>query len=549
MRMRLLAILAALALPGAAAAQAEWRALVVGNGAYRLAAPVPGAPATAGAAAEALRGAGFVVVTGSDLDAAGLRGALSRLAAAEAGEPAGRIVVVLAGHFARSRGETWFLGVDAQAPDLGSVAAAGIPLGAVLDLAAAVPGGALVALATEDRVLPLGPLLAPGIGALDVPQGVTVLRGRPSDLAALMRDGLLAPGSVPAALLSAHPEIAAEGFVSAAAPFLPAPSNALPDAEAVAWAAARRIGTAAAYQTYLEAWPQGANAAAARAALAQPNPQPTAEERAAAAETALALSRDSRRAVQRALTLLGYGTRGIDGIFGPGTRGAIAGWQAAQGLDRTGYLTAEQVTRIEAQAARRAAELEAEAAARRAAEEQADRAFWSETGARGDEAGLRAYLRRHPDGLFADAARARLAAIEAAQREQAAERDRADWARAERQDTVAAYRGYLAEFPQGAFARAATDRIEALSTAPDEGDRAEARRAEAALGLNDFSRNVLESRLQAAGFDPGRVDGVFDESTRRAIRRFQRSRDLPVTGFLNERVVVLLLAGTIRTQP
>ena len=50
--------------------------------------------------------------------------------------------------------------------------------------------------------------------------------------------------------------------------------------------------------------------------------------------------------------------------FGRGTRTAITDWQKAQGFDATGFLTAEQITRLDAQAERRAAELEAEAETR-----------------------------------------------------------------------------------------------------------------------------------------------------------------------------------------
>ncbi len=46
-------------------------------------------------------------------------------------------------------------------------------------------------------------------------------------------------------------------------------------------------------------------------------------------EAALRLTRDQRRQVQRDLSLMGYDTRGIDGVFGRGTRAAIAGWQSA----------------------------------------------------------------------------------------------------------------------------------------------------------------------------------------------------------------------------
>ena len=157
------------------------------------------------------------------------------------------------------------------------------------------------------------------------------------------------------------------------------------------------------------------------------------------------MSRDERRAIQRDLTTLGFNTRGIDGLFGPGTRGAIRGWQGRSDLDETGYLTRDQIFQLAGQAARRAAEIEAEERARREAAERADRAYWDGTGAGADEAGLRAYLGRYPDGIFAALARERLAELEAQARLQT---DRDAWRRADARDTARAYRRYLSEFPR-----------------------------------------------------------------------------------------------------
>ena len=50
------------------------------------------------------------------------------------------------------------------------------------------------------------------------------------------------------------------------------------------------------------------------------------------------------------------------------------------------------------------------------------------------------------------------------------------------------------------------------------------------------------------GLNPGEVDGQFDAATRRALRRYQRERDLPVSGYLNEPTVVRLLADSLPQQ-
>lgn len=65
-------------------------------------------------------------------------------------------------------------------------------------------------------------------------------------------------------------------------------------------------------------------------------------------ETALELDRAGRIAVQRRLNLLGYSTRGVDGVFGPGTRAGISQWQLKNGLPVSGYLAADQLSVLNA---------------------------------------------------------------------------------------------------------------------------------------------------------------------------------------------------------
>ncbi|MGC5198628.1 peptidoglycan-binding domain-containing protein, partial [Aphanothece microscopica] len=66
-----------------------------------------------------------------------------------------------------------------------------------------------------------------------------------------------------------------------------------------------------------------------------------------------------------------------------------------------------------------------------------------------------------------------------------------------------------------------------------------------ALNLNGLARNLIEQRLDNLGFRPGAVDGVFDDRTRRAIRRFQDSRGMEETGYLDQASMVALLAGGV----
>ncbi|MBC7155937.1 MAG: peptidoglycan-binding protein [Rhodobacteraceae bacterium] len=522
------------------------RALILANERYDAAAAISAADEALSATGP-LRQAGFSVVQGADLTTAEMRRRLSGFLTADAGPE--RLVIVLTGHFAHGGAETWFLGTEVDAPDLATVGGAGIALSTVLEIAGAAPGGAAVLLGSEERRIALGAGLAAGIRVPDtVPQGVTLIAGDASAVAGVVAGDLMTPGRPLAEALAGRRNLSVSGFVSGLVPFLPGGASPAPAdtgaterrTEQGFWEATAALDTAAAYQRYLERYPRGLHAAEARAALEAIRGEP--ERAARLAEEALALSRDDRREVQRALSLLEFDPRGIDGVFGPGTRAAVTAWQRRNGFEPTGFLNRDSLAQLRAQAERRAAELEAEAAARREEQERADRAFWAETGAAGDEAGLRAYLRRFPDGVYADLAEARLAEFEQARAETAAERDRAAWADAEADGRPAAYQAYLRGFPEGAFADAARDRIDALTRDPAEEAAA---RAEAALNLPVFTLQLIESRLQSMGLDPGPTDGVLDNRSRRALRRYQDARGMTVTGYLDQPTVVRLLADSL----
>ena len=222
-------------------------------------------------------------------------------------------------------------------------------------------------------------------------------------------------------------------------------------------------------------------------------------------------------------------------------------WQKAQGFEETGFLTRDQITRLDAQAERRATELEAEAERRRVEQLAADRAFWDETGAFDDEAGLRAYLGRYPDGEYSEIAQERLAEIERQKRRDTDARDRQLWDEATQVNTERAYRDYLELAPRGAFRDEAETRIARIRAEESNAQaNSAAARAEQAMNLSPRTRQVIEDRLDKLGLRPGPVDGTFDNDTRRAIRRYQASRNLEESGYLNEAVVVQLLADSVR---
>ncbi|MFN6977123.1 MAG: peptidoglycan-binding protein, partial [Gemmobacter sp.] len=428
---------------------------------------------------------GDAVAIDSGLRAAGFAAATSRLATTDAmrrtlaeAPDTGleRLAVVLTGRFVHSARGAWFLG--AEAPPVVTLATAdafGLNLVTLAEIAAATPGGALLLLGdTGAGGADAG--LVPGVGPANwLPPGVTLVRGPDAAVTAFARDALLRPGVPLASLVAARPGLTLVG--PGAQPFLPGvPAPPPASGEEADWSRAVAAGTEAGFAAFLNRWPDGRYAAEARAAIAAirvataapviplppvPPPAATPDTRydPAADEARLNLSRDARVAIQQALTALGYNTRGIDGIFGPGTRSAISAWQSAGGRFPTGYLDIAQLTALQAEAAAAAREAE-------------DRRYWEQYGSSGNQASVQNYLNLFPLGVFA-----LLALEQLANTDNAPQADQAAWAQARAVDTIPAYRAYLAAWPRGAYANAARTRIAILEGQP--GDRAAWNRATA----------------------------------------------------------------------
>ncbi len=577
MRHLLLTATFALGLPLLApAAMAGDVALVLGNERYDTLGRLPrGAEVTVATAG--LSALGFDISVLRNGDAAGVARTLEGFL--EVVPDAGRIVVALSGRFVTDGERTWFLTADAGAPGILTLGETAIPVDSLLAVLARAPGQALLLLGADPgATVEFDPWLHEGIGALDIPQGVTVLTGEPRPVADFLRDALGRPEGDLAALLAEDGRLVAAGFLPASFPFMPAlPEVVVPpaaDADRIAadealWRRVMAQDNVEAYRGYLRQFPEGRHIAEAQTAIAAILSEPFRDER--LAEEALGLTREQRRDIQSDLTTMGFDTRGIDGIFGQGTRRAIMNWQQENGFAQSGYLTMEQVQRLDGQAARRAAEIATEAERQRQEAARLDRAYWEETGARGDEAGLRAYLMRHPQGMFAAEAQQALERILRQAQEDQAARESGAWETARRQDSARAYRDYLRAFPEGPHAAEARARIAAIEGAvvpvdpaqpPGQGSepgsepgsgtpqagQAEtdrARAVEEALGLNSLTLRLIESRLAGLGLDPGEVDGRFDNRTRRAIRRYQEENGIAPSGYLDEQTMVRILAGVI----
>ena len=184
------------------------------------------------------------------------------------------------------------------------------------------------------------------------------------------------------------------------------------------------------------------------------------------------LSKNDRRLVQRSLTQSGFDTRGADGIFGKGTRRAIRDWQAYNGYRVSGRLTERQFNAIigggNVQFQSRSG----------------DRDAWAEARALNDDRAYQSYLRRYPNGLYADQARERL------------DRRRLAGSRADR---------------------------------------------ERALGLNRNQRREVEQLLARSGYYPGSINGKFGPTARQAIRDYRRDRGLPEHAYLDREMLRYLV--------
>ena len=483
---------------------------------------------------EAFKEQGFEVIEGADLTRLEMLALAKR--ADSISEAVENFVILLSGNIVNDGQQTWVLPVDTAGDTLLEAAFGAPTLDTFLSMAGAKPGHASVFIGISDVDPNRNSGLKSGLADANIPQGVLLVSGQADDIEELLTDDLLGSNRPMSVLLANPSRIDVAGYVSpdnglnspSATAETPTPGNWVDFvAEQTLWAVADKSNNRDDLEEYLRRFPNGIFAQAARARLATTAPAivaPTPEE----GEAALGLSRTERRNIQEDLTLLGFDTRGVDGILGRGSRAAIAAWQDSQRLDATGYLTDPQITQLREQAD-----------AERTIQEAADRRYWNAVGSSGRMADLQAYLDRYPAGIYADEARELLAVYEA---EEATQRDNDAWSAAVAGSTANSYRAYLAEFPQGIYATVAKQRIETLD--PDDStDVNAAKAAEARLNLNVATRLLIENRLKSAGFNPGRLDGVFDSSTRKAITKYQKDRGLNQTGYIDAATVRALLLG------
>ncbi len=531
-------ILAAFLTVGALPAWAEDIAILIGNRDHDRAGTVRSADAVFDLQFP-LREAGFTVLSGRDLGGEGYDQILDDLL--DQLEGADRLIFVLAGHVVQNETGSLLLPVDADPAQGLRLPRDALPISQLLQVGATRPGGAVLAIGTERGTLRgLDRRWREGLGAVDVPQGVTLVTGTPRAVTDFVAEVVLAPRPVLEGVRAFDGAVAVEGYVARLHPFLGSAQSPEAAREDGFWAAVQALGTREAVDAYLDQYPRGQYRDAARAL--QEDIQQRPQREAEAAEAALSLDRNERRAIQRALVLLGYDTRGIDGIFGRGTRAGIRAWQGDTGRFQSGYLDREQLAALERQAAQRQAALEAEAAERARQEAAREDGVWRRTQRQDTPEAYRAYLERYPDGTYEAEALLRLRQFERQARQDARAEELAFWDDVRFDGSAEAYRQYLARYPDGVFAGEAQAALEALE--PQVDVQALAAVENQVLG-NPIIRLLAERRLADLGLEPGQVDGSFDDATRRAIRRFQRARALEPTGYVDQATAVRMLTDAV----
>ncbi|MEM9428037.1 MAG: peptidoglycan-binding domain-containing protein [Pseudomonadota bacterium] len=465
------------------------------------------------------RDRGFDVIEGETLDRDGMRTLIAQFSEAVETRAGDDLVLIsFTGPVATVAGDTFAVPAGASLRQRTETLLDAVPVASLTGIGAGRPEArtAVFLGATGQNRLRQVPFVD---DALEVaaPDGTLVVHGGARRVSAVLKEDMLVlnRSAAEAAARSRGVE-----FVGAVSPDL----VLSPDGgrrrvvEDMLWRVAAASDNPELFRLYLERFPNGPNAAEARRRVGPVAPEDL--------EAALDLSDEKRRELQQDLTVLGYDTRGIDGIYGPGTRASIAAFQEKAGREPTGFLTETDVAEIDRAA--RAARADRRAA--RDAEEAKDRAFWQRTGASGSRVGLRRYLEAYPRGVHAAEARAELEKLQAADAREAQQDDRQAWRAARETNTERAYRRYIARYPDGRYRDDAEARIFGLEEARAASRAAEQERA---LGLSTASLANVELRLRELGFPPGPADGDLTRRSRTAIETFQRAYRLPATGYLD----------------
>ncbi len=563
-------LLLAIAPASAEQAQSDRVALLIGNSDYQNAPQADTAVRDVRSVAQALRDGGWETTTATNLDRDGMHDAFARFA--DDAKDAKDVLIYYSGHALRTGGASYLAPTDQEAGSLVDVLFDGVPLSLALRIAngASEQGVVLVDGAQLQGFKPTS-FVEPGLADITAPAHVFVISAAPpgqairrspdrdSRFARQLTDDFLQPGAdvaKTAKRLGAPiwtTGTATNGFALVPEPQAISQTSSKGDLEheieLAYWRTAERTGKAEDYRAYLNRYPNGAFSEFARDRLdlqsSGQTPQKPSVDPAVEAERQLALSPARIRQVQNWLRAVGYDPGSVDGLMGPNTRSALRDWERAHNRDVNGYLSSADLDNLQAQGEAALAEQKRKEAEQQRVADAQDQGYWAGTGAKGTPAGYRSYLDRYPNGQHASEARAALSSMQEANADEALRQERRDFRQARRQDTAEAYRDYLAQYPNGAFRDDAEARLNDIEGSEREAAQSErGQRNEQALGLNQQDRLSVEQRLRSLGFEPGPIDGNFDNRTRDAIARYQSSRGMTSTGYLDRQTVVGIVQET-----
>src|SRR4030095_3012132 len=72
-------------------------------------------------------------------------------------------------------------------------------------------------------------------------------------------------------------------------------------------------------------------------------------------------------------------------------------------------------------------------------------------------------------------------------------------------------------------------------TRPGDNEDVPGIRGQGTVELSKDDMRKVEEALKAKGYNPGKIDGVVDDTNRAAIRSFQKDKTLPITGTVDSR--------------
>jgi uncharacterized caspase-like protein len=173
-----------------------------------------------------------------------------------------------------------------------------------------------------------------------------------------------------------------------------------------------------------------------------------------------------------------------------------------------------------------------------------------------------AFLGSFPEGYYASLARERIAALALAKQQEELETAPLEdvyWITIRGSTSPRDFEAYLRRYPDGIYADLAQARIEALSRSEEivdflaDGEPATDEmtlRRKARAQLDQIPFNMIQYGLVALGFVVDDINGILDPATRRAVRAYQASIDAPQTGKLDEQqtIDVLLAAASVGDQ-